>query len=154
REAVASCDRMEGEPMIRAARVVLVPIWAVSIAAGPAVTRSDDAPKVTEPPESFFAMVRERDRDAARGFYKKYLDVAGMPVVAAGAVADEAMARTREIVAHMLAGRPDVVKAMVENKMYLIVIGRDQVYTDMPEYRNHPDPAYQNERVRGTGGRP
>jgi hypothetical protein len=24
----------------------------------------------------------------------------------------------------------------------------------MPEYRNHPDPAYQNERVRGTGGRP
>jgi hypothetical protein len=24
----------------------------------------------------------------------------------------------------------------------------------MPEYRNHPNPAYQNERVRGTGGRP
>ena len=38
--------------------------------------------------------------------------------------------------------------------MYLIIIGKDQVYTDMPEYRNHPDPAYQNERVRGTGGRP
>jgi hypothetical protein len=32
------------------------------------------------------------------------------------------------------------------------VIGKDQVYTDMPEYRNHPNPAYQNERVRGTGG--
>src|SRR6185436_18037684 len=27
-----------------------------------------------------------------------------------------------------------------------------RVYTDMPEYRNHPNPAYQNERVRGTGG--
>ncbi len=38
--------------------------------------------------------------------------------------------------------------------MYLIVIGKDQVYTDMPEYRHHPNPAYQNERVRGTGGRP
>jgi hypothetical protein len=38
--------------------------------------------------------------------------------------------------------------------MYLIIIGKDQVYTDMPEYRNHPNPAYQNERVRGTGGRP
>ena len=34
----------------------------------------------------------------------------------------------------------------------LIIIGKDQVYTDMPEYRNHPNPAYQNERVRGTGG--
>ena len=43
---------------------------------------------------------------------------------------------------------------MVERRMYLIVIGKDQVYTDMPEYRDHPDPAFMNERVRGTGGRP
>ena len=43
---------------------------------------------------------------------------------------------------------------MVKNQMYLIIIGKDQVYTDMPEYRNHPNPAYQNERVRGTGGQP
>jgi alpha-glucosidase len=46
------------------------------------------------------------------------------------------------------------MEAMVKNKMYLIIIGKDQVYTDMPEYRNHPNPAYQNERVRGTGGKP
>ncbi len=25
---------------------------------------------------------------------------------------------------------------------------------DLPEYQNHPNPAFQNERVRGTGGRP
>src|SRR5260221_4309091 len=43
---------------------------------------------------------------------------------------------------------------MVTNRMYLIIIGKDQVYTDMPEYRSHPNPAYQNERVRGTGGKP
>src|SRR4051794_546646 len=77
-----------------------------------------------------------------------------MPIVAAADVADDALRRTRDIVAHMLAGRPDVVRAMVESRMYLILIGKDQVYTDMPEYRHHPDPAYQNERVRGTGGRP
>src|SRR5262249_16730355 len=58
------------------------------------------------------------------------------------------------VVTHMLAGRPDVTAALVANKMYLIVIGRDQVYTDMPEYRNSRNPEYQNERVRGTGGRP
>ena len=109
---------------------------------------------VTTPPESFFALVRERDRDAARKFYKKYVDVDGMPVVASSEVADLALTRTREIVNHMLAGRNDVVRAMVKAEMYLIVIGKDQVYTDMPEYRNHPDPTYQNERVRGTGGRP
>jgi alpha-glucosidase len=99
-------------------------------------------------------MVREGDREVARAFYKKYIDVKGMPVVAASVVDDLALQRTYEIVTHILAGRPDVVEALVKNKMYLIVIGRDQVYTDMPEYRNHPNPAYQNERVRGTGGRP
>ncbi|MGZ8939269.1 MAG: hypothetical protein ACXW32_08675 [Limisphaerales bacterium] len=72
-----------------------------------------------------------------------------MPVVAAGVVADEALHRTHDIVSHMLAGRPDVLSAMVSNGMYLIIIGKDQVYTDMPEYSDHPDPAFQNERVRG-----
>jgi alpha-glucosidase len=124
----------------------LLPAWAIAADADP--------PRVTAPPEAFFEMVRERDRDAARDFYKKYIDVAGMPVVAAAEVDDRALQRTHGIVTHMLAGRPDIVAALVKNQMYLIIIGRDQVYTDMPEYRNHPNPAFQNERVRGTGGRP
>lgn len=99
-------------------------------------------------------MVSTRDREAARAFYKKFIDVAGMPVVASEEVDDQALRRTHEIVTKMLARRPDIVKALVANKMYLIIIGKDQVYTDMPEYRNTPDPAYMNERVRGTGGRP
>jgi len=111
-------------------------------------------PKVSAPPASFFAIVRERDREAARAFYKKYIDVNGLSVVAAGEVADTALQRTHEIVSHLLAGRPDVLTAMAKDGMYLIIIGKDQKYTDMPEYRNSPDPAYMNERVRGTGGKP
>jgi hypothetical protein len=110
--------------------------------------------RVIAPPESFFPLVRERDRAAAQAFYKKYVDIGGLPVVAAAEVADSALLRTHEIVTHMLAGRPDIKQAMADNGMYLIIIGKDQVYTDMPEYRNHPNPAYQNERVRGTGGKP
>ncbi len=112
------------------------------------------APPVIAPPDSFFALVRERDREAARGFYRKYIDVGGMPVVAAAEVSDAALQRTHEIVTHLLAGRTDIVQALVANGMYLIIIGKDQVYTDMPEYRGHPNPAFQNERVRGTGGKP
>jgi hypothetical protein len=41
---------------------------------------------------------------------------------------------------------------MVKYGTRLIIIGKDQVYTDMPEYRNSWNAAYQNERVRGTGG--
>ncbi|WP_165247261.1 hypothetical protein [Paludisphaera soli] len=106
------------------------------------------------PPESFFALVAEPDREAARGFYAKHLDVGGLPVAASAEVDDRALVRTREIVSRMLAGRPDLIRAMAERGMYLVVIGKDQVYTDMPEYRRHPDPAFVNERVRGTGGRP
>jgi len=143
-----------------------------------------DAPAVTAPPESFFKMIEERigsprrfgrarregaeqaddprpsaEKIAAemalyRNFYKKYIDVKGMPVAAHGDVADLALQRTCEIVTHMLAGRPDILASMVSNRTYLIIIGKNQVYTDMPEYRNHPNPTFQNERVRGTGGNP
>ena len=113
-----------------------------------------DVPAVAAVPESFFNWIRETDREAARQFYTKYIDVKGLPVAASAEVADMALQRTYEIVTHMLAGRPDVLQAMVERGMYLIIIGRDQVYTDMPEYRNSRNPEFQNERVRGTGGLP
>lgn len=129
-------------------------VLAVTVAVNASLAADPPCPPVTAPPDSFFNLVREQDRDAARRFYKKYLDVQGMPVAASGEVADQALQRTHEIVTHLLAGRPDVLRAMVSNGMYLIIIGKDQVYTDMPEYRHHPNPAYQNERVRGTGGKP
>ncbi|WP_165233798.1 hypothetical protein [Aquisphaera insulae] len=141
----------------RTARAVLIAavpgflfLSTAALADGPA----SPEPRVIAPPESFFRLVDEGDREAARGFYRKYLDIEGMPVAAAGVVDDRALIRTREIVTRMLAGRPDVVKAMADRGMYLIIIGKDQVYTDMPENRKAPDPAYLNERVRGTGGRP
>jgi hypothetical protein len=109
---------------------------------------------VIAPPESFFEKVRARNREAARAFYRKYLDVNGMPVVAAAEVSDVAVRRTHEIVTHLLAGRPDVLKDMVERGMYLTIIGKDQVYTDLPENRDARNPQYLNERVRGTGGFP
>lgn len=127
---------------------------ALSCSTGRLPAADDPAPVITRPPDSFFEWVDEGDREAARGFYAKHVDIGGLPVVAADVVADEALHRTHEIVSRMLAGRPDLLAAMARNRMYLIIIGRDQVYTDMPEHRNHPNPDYMNERVRGTGGRP
>jgi hypothetical protein len=114
--------------------------------------RSQESPKVVAPPDAVFERFRPGDIDVARRFYTKYLDVRGVAVLASGEVADEALLRTHHIVMHMLAGRPDVLELMAKNGTRLIIIGKDQVYTDMPEYRNHPNPAYMNERVRGTGG--
>src|SRR5882724_7095979 len=133
---------------------LLLAILTIAGSARAQTPASAQCPPVTSPPDSFFQLVREPDRDLARQFYKKYIDVKGMPVAASAEVADLALQRTYDLVTHLLAGRPDIIQSMVSNGMYLIVIGKDQVYTDMPEYRNHPNPAYQNERVRGTGGKP
>ena len=108
--------------------------------------------QVTPPPESFFTNYREADRDAARRFYKKHLSLNGLHIAAAAVVEDAALLRTHYLVSHVLAGRPDVLEKMATVGTRLIIIGKDQVYTEMPEYRNAPNPAYLNERVRGTGG--
>ncbi len=75
-------------------------------------------------------------------------------MVASLEVDDQALLKTEEIVSRMLAGRPDILQELKKSGMYLIIIGKDQVYTDMPEYSDHPNPSFQNERVRGTGGKP
>jgi hypothetical protein len=133
-------------PIAGASLVPLAPAARAMSAVG------EHVPPVTAPPESVFTKFREGDREVARQFYKKYLDADGIPVLASAEVADQALERTYEIVTHLLAGRPDIREAMVKNGTRLIIIGKDQVYTDMPEYRNAQNPEYLNERVRGTGG--
>ena len=75
-----------------------------------------------------------------------------MAILAATTVDDEALRRTHLIVSHLLVQRSDILGMMAQRGTRLIIIGKDQVYTDMPEYRDTPDPTYMNERVRGTGG--
>ncbi|MBE0535865.1 MAG: hypothetical protein IH624_09360 [Phycisphaerae bacterium] len=141
--------------MVRGKCTVAVVLWACAACAVFAENKTDlRCPAVTAPPEAFFEKVRHEHREAARDFYRKYIDINGTPVVASAAVADKALHRTHEIVSRMLAGRPDIVQALVDRGMYLTIIGADEVYTDLPENRNASNPDYLNERVRGTGGFP
>lgn len=131
-----------------------IPTWlalgAALLIAPPA--RAADPGPIGPVPDAVFERFRPQDRDAARAFYAKHLDVGGVAILAAGSVDDEALRRTHLIVSHLLVRRPDVLGMMARRGTRLIIIGKDQVYTDMPEYRRTPDPAYMNERVRGTGG--
>lgn len=135
--------------------LALVILTASCRSYSPSSTQSagnEASPRVKSPPESFFAGIPPRDREVARRFYKKYLEINGLPLAASAEVSDLAMQRDYYIVTHMLAGRPDILHAMVTNGTRLIIIGKDQQYTEMPEYRHARNPAYLNERVRGTGG--
>ena len=67
-------------------QVIIVVLFATLLPGGFVSAKSGDVseyPGVTAPPESFFEKVRESDRQAAREFYSKYIDVKGMPAAAA-----------------------------------------------------------------------
>jgi len=132
--------------------ILILAAAMLSGCATPNKVTHDSTPPVTPPPPSFFQGFAEGDREAARQFYKKHLDLNGLSIAASGEVSDAALERTYYIVSRMLAGRPDVLRAMAAKGTRLIIIGKDQLYSDMPEYRNTENPAYVNERVRGTGG--
>ncbi|HLU49273.1 MAG TPA: hypothetical protein VK116_14355, partial [Planctomycetota bacterium] len=100
-------------------------LLALVLATAARSDEDDRALTITAPPESFFAKMRDRDREVARAFYEKYLDIHGIPVAASEEVADEALLRTHEIVSHLLAGRKDIIEEMVRRDLYLIIIGKD-----------------------------
>jgi len=69
-------------------------------------------------------------------FYRQYLDARGIPVLSSAAVAAPALQTACTIVGHMLSARDDVRQAMIGQNMTVVVIGRNEVTTDIPEYAN------------------
>ncbi|WP_254602629.1 glycoside hydrolase [Sphingomonas bacterium] len=66
-------------------------------------------------------------------FYAKYLDAAGLPVLASARVPDEALVAARDIVAGMVAHRPDLAAALVARGYRIAVMAADETTTDLPE---------------------
>src|SRR5262245_65321767 len=69
-------------------------------------------------------------------FYKKYVDANGIPVLSSDAVSDTALASACVIAVRMLSLRDDVRDAMISRQMSIAIIGRNEVTTNIPEYRN------------------
>ena len=71
------------------------------------------------------------------GFYEKYTSVYGIPIVSSGSVDNEALMRGCRTVHSMLADRKDVRLAFSHRfNARVVVLGKDEVFTDIPEY-NH-----------------
>lgn len=85
-------------------------------------------------------------------FYKKYLSANGLPIVASGAVSDYALKETAYLANLMLAKRPDVRAAMIKNGSRVIIMGRSEFTTDIPEYAKMKPKDYWDARARGLGG--
>lgn len=114
----------------------------------PAQTTNAARPKITTltPPE--------------KDFFSKQLDYHGIPIKAHQVVSDEAMYIARERLAMMLQNLPIITTNLVTAKVALHIIGKDQVTTDLPEWRHDkgkPLAEYngltRDQRTRGMGGR-
>lgn len=101
------------------------------------------------------------------GFYQKYVDAMGIPVLASTKVPDIALIVARDIVNTMLAARPDLRASMVERNWRTGVIAEVEMTMDIPEYGDRKRPGapegepimqadrdYHANRSRGLGGNP
>jgi cyclophilin family peptidyl-prolyl cis-trans isomerase len=84
-------------------------------------------------------------------FYKKHLDVGGLPVVGSEKVSDAAILEAAWIVEQMLGDRPDILKAMAKNNTRLAVMAHNEYTTDIPEHRHLKSRVYWDRRARGLG---
>jgi len=132
---------------IRGLAVLLVMLLLVAATANRSLADSNALSVITviDPPES--------------GFYARRLDYEGIVIKAPTNVVDEAMFAARDRLSMMLSNLPSVRVKLQAAGAELHIIGRDQVTTDLPEWRQDkgkPLAEYhgltRDQRTRGMGG--
>jgi alpha-glucosidase len=143
---------MDGAPHKRVAGAVLffaaITLSMVSGLAGGNKSAPAARPKIIalEPPE--------------KEFFAKELLYENIPIKAPGVVVDEALYAAYGNLSRMLTNLPMIASNLVAAGVELHIIGRDQVTTDLPEWRHDkgkPLAEYngltRDQRTRGMGGR-
>jgi len=109
----------------------------------PAVFAAEAGVRPIDPPED--------------GFFAKQLDYEGIPIKAHKDVSDEALFQCRRRLAMMLEKLPELCQRLQKAGAALHIIGRNQVTSDLPEFRNMKGKPFDgkltiDERTRGMGG--
>lgn len=107
-----------------------------------------EAQKVTPPPQGVV------ERLKLSPFYKKCLLVNGLPVLGSEKVSDYALRETKWLLERMLAGRGDIVKALRENRLRVVVMAYNERTTEVPEHSDLTPANYWDRRARGLGATP
>ena len=94
-----------------------------------------------------------------KDFFSKLLDFHGIPIKAPAVVVDEALYAAYDRLSLLLSNQPMVISNLAAAGAELHIIGRDQVTTDLPEWRQDkgkPLAEYngltRDQRTRGMGG--
>src|SRR5437588_2074227 len=93
------------------------------------------------------------------GFFTKQLDFHGIPIKAPRVVVDAALFAAYDRLSMLLSNQPNVISNLAAAGAELHIIGRDQVTTDLPEWRHDKgvklreyNGLTRDERTRGMGG--
>ena len=84
-------------------------------------------------------------------YYKQWIGVKGFPVLASEKVNPYALKEAAWIVEKMIGHRPDILRAMVEDKARISIIPHTETITDIPEYRDYA-PDFMVTKLRGIAG--
>jgi cyclophilin family peptidyl-prolyl cis-trans isomerase len=88
------------------------------------------------------------------GFYQKNVMVGSLPVVGSADVSDVALLEAAWIVEQMLGDRHDILDAMAEQQVRLVVMAWNEFTTDVPEHAHLEPAVYWDRRARGLGATP
>ena len=94
-----------------------------------------------------------------KGFFSKLLDYHGIPIKSHAVVSNEALYAAAERLSMLMSNQPTVLSNLVAAGAELHIIGRDQVTTDLPEWRHDKGKLLdeyhgltRDQRTRGMGG--
>jgi len=102
---------------------------------------------VTPVPEAF------RDRVDLSEFYQKYTQAGPLPILGSENVSDYALLEAAWLVDHVMGHRPDILQALADRGVRMVIMAYNEYTTDLPEQANMTPKDYWDRRARGLGGR-
>lgn len=127
-----------------------IPSLCLALATGLLYSASgkNPTPDVEAPPAEVVAKLK------LAPFYKKHVDVGGFSIVSSEKVPDAALHEAAWIIHHMVGHRPDILRALAENKARFAIMAHDEFTTTIPEHSDMKPAPYWDKRARGLGATP
>ena len=87
-------------------------------------------------------------------FYKQWVDVEGLPVVASAKVNPYAVREAAWLIQQMIGHRQDILQALGKNNVRFAVMAHNELTTQIPEHSDLQPDYYWDRRARGLGSTP